>query len=171
MGVRSSNKAKKDEKAQRNKLKNAIEKGNTEGARIYAANAIREKNQSLAYLKLSSRIDGVAARVQTAINMHQLTRSMGKVVKGMSAALKSMQPEKISAVLDKFEQQFEDLDVTSAYMEESMGNSSALTTPEEQVEGLMREVADEHNLEFSLDVPTAPGGRVANPVLPQAQTT
>ena len=35
----------------------------------------------------------------------------GKVVKGMSAALKSMQPEKISAVLDKFEQQFEDLDV------------------------------------------------------------
>lgn len=35
----------------------------------------------------------------------------GKVVKGMSAALKSMKPERISAILDKFEQQFEDLDV------------------------------------------------------------
>ena len=67
----------------------------------------------MAYLKLSSRIDGVAARVQTAINMHQLTKSMGRVVKGMSAALKSMKPERISAVLDKFEQQFEDLDVRS----------------------------------------------------------
>ena len=30
----------------------------------------------------------------------------------MSAALKSMKPERISAILDKFEQQFEDLDVS-----------------------------------------------------------
>ena len=35
-------KAEKEEKA---KLKKAIQKGNTEGARIYAENAIRNKNQ------------------------------------------------------------------------------------------------------------------------------
>ena len=50
-----------------------------------------------------------------------------------------------------------------------MGNSSALTTPEEQVEGLMKEVADEHNLDFQMDVPNAPRGQVAAPALPQAQ--
>ena len=53
-------------------------------------------------------------------------------------------------------------------MEESMGNSSALTTPEEQVEGLIREVADEHNLDFQSDVPNAPRGQIAAPALPQA---
>ena len=42
-----------------------------------------------------------------------LYTNRGKVVKGMSAALKSMKPEKISAILDKFEQQFEDLDVSA----------------------------------------------------------
>ena len=44
-----------------------MEKGNMDGARIYAQNAIRLKNQSLNYLKLSSRIDAVAARVNTAV--------------------------------------------------------------------------------------------------------
>lgn len=44
-----------------------------EGARIYAQNAIREKNQSLNYLRLSSRIDGVASRVEQAIRMRTVT--------------------------------------------------------------------------------------------------
>jgi len=51
-----------------------------------------------------------------------------------------------------------------------MGNSQALTTPEEEVEGLMKEVADEHNLDFQLEVPNAPRGQLAAPALPQATT-
>jgi charged multivesicular body protein 1 len=43
-----------------------------EGARIYASNAIRKKNESLNLLKLSSRIDAVASRVQTAITMRKV---------------------------------------------------------------------------------------------------
>lgn len=40
-----------------------------EGARIYAQNVIREKNQSLNFLRLGSRVDAVAARLETAIRM------------------------------------------------------------------------------------------------------
>lgn len=47
-----------------------------EGARIYASNAIRKKNESLNLLKLSSRIDAVASRVQTAITMRKVTYIM-----------------------------------------------------------------------------------------------
>jgi hypothetical protein len=43
-----------------------------EGARIYASNAIRKKNESLNLLKLSSRIDAVASRVQTAVTMRSV---------------------------------------------------------------------------------------------------
>jgi charged multivesicular body protein 1 len=31
--------------------------------------------------------------------------------------------------MDKFEQQFEDLDVSSEYMQNAMGNTTSLTTP------------------------------------------
>ncbi len=46
--------------------------GNNDGARIYASNAIRKKNESLNLLRLSSRIDAVASRVETAVTMRQV---------------------------------------------------------------------------------------------------
>jgi hypothetical protein len=50
----------------------AIQQGNTEGARIYAQNAIRKKNETLNMLRLGSRIDAVASRVQTAVTMRKV---------------------------------------------------------------------------------------------------
>lgn len=50
-------------------LKQAIQKGNTEVARIHAENAIRQKNQAINFLRMSARVDAVAARVQSAVTM------------------------------------------------------------------------------------------------------
>lgn len=47
-----------------------------EGARIYASNAIRKKNEALNLLRLSSRIDAVASRVQTAVTMRKVVTCM-----------------------------------------------------------------------------------------------
>jgi len=115
--VRESKKCEKEVKANKNKCKQAMEKGNMEGARIYAENSIRLHNQSLNYLKLSSRVDAVAARVNTAVQMGKLTNNMTKIVGSMDSVMKSMDVEKISSVMDKFEQQFENLDLNSQYME------------------------------------------------------
>lgn len=51
----------------------ALQQGNTDGARIYAANAIRKKNESLNLLRLGSRIDAVASRVETAVTMRAVS--------------------------------------------------------------------------------------------------
>lgn len=80
-----------------------------ENAKIHAENAIRQKNQSINYLRMSARVDAVASRVQTAITTKRVTQGMTGVVKAMDAAMKSMSLEKISSVMDKFEKQFEDL--------------------------------------------------------------
>jgi charged multivesicular body protein 1 len=72
-----------------------LQQGNTEGARIYAANAIRKKNESLNLLRLSSRVDAVASRVQTAVTMRKMTQSMAGVVKGMDKAMKNMNLEQV----------------------------------------------------------------------------
>jgi len=150
--IRQSKKCEKNEKQQKKKLKNAIEKGNYEGAKIYAQNAIREKNQAMNYLRLSSRIDAVAQRVQTAVSMGQLSKNMTGVVKGMDKVLATMNIEKISKVMDKFEKQFEDLDVQTKYMEGAMDQTTAMTTPEDQVKDLINQVADEHGLQVAADL-------------------
>uniref|UniRef100_A0A8C9UL47 Charged multivesicular body protein 1B n=1 Tax=Spermophilus dauricus TaxID=99837 RepID=A0A8C9UL47_SPEDA len=108
---RSAKKCDKEEKAEKAKIKKAIQKGNMEVARIHAENAIRQKNQAVNFLRMSARVDAVAARVQTAVTMGKVTKSMAGVVKSMDATLKTMNLEKISALMDKFEHQFETLDV------------------------------------------------------------
>jgi len=147
--IKQSQKMEKQEKQDKLKIKMAIEKGNMDGAKIYAENAIRNKNQALNYLRLSSRVDAVANRVETAAKMSQLTKTMGGIVQGMDAALKSMDTEKITATMDKFEQQFQDLDVQASYMDSAMSTSTVGMTPVDQVDSLISQVADEHGLEVA----------------------
>jgi len=145
---RSSKKCEKNEKAALQKLKKAIQQGNHEGARIYGQDAIREKNQALNHLRMASRIDACSSRIETAVRMGQVTDGMKGVVKGMDKGLASMDIEKISALMDKFEQQFEDLDVKTQYMEGTMNATTATSTPAEQVDTLIEQVADANNLEL-----------------------
>jgi hypothetical protein len=73
----------------------AIQQGHNDIAKIYAQNAIRKQNERLNLLRLGSRIDAVASRVQTAVTMRQVTGSMMNVVKGMDQAMKAMDLEKV----------------------------------------------------------------------------
>ena len=50
--------------------------------------------------------------------------------------------------MDKFESQFADLDVQTSYMESTMSDTTALTTPQDQVDSLINQVADEAGLEI-----------------------
>jgi charged multivesicular body protein 1 len=145
---RSSKKCEKNEKAALEKLKKAIQQGNSEGARIYGQDAIREKNQSLNHLRMASRLDACCSRIETAVRMNAVSDSMKGVVKGMGRSMASMDIEKLSSTMDKFEQQFEDLDVKTQYMEGAMNATTATSTPAEQVDELIGRVADENNLEL-----------------------
>ncbi len=57
--------------------------------------------------------------------------------------------------MDKFESQFEDLDVQTSYMENSMGQTTAVSTPQDQIDDLIQQVADENGLELSMNMPGA----------------
>ncbi|MCJ8733925.1 hypothetical protein PDJAM_G00229300 [Pangasius djambal] len=161
---RNAKKCDKDEKAEKAKVKKAIQKGNMEVACIHAENAIRQKNQAINFLRMSARVDSVAARVQTAVTTDKVTKSMAGVVKSMDATLKSMNLEKISSLLDKFERQFETLDVQTAQMEDTMGSTTTLTMPQNEVESLMQEMADEAGLDLNMELPPGQTGFVGTSV-------
>lgn len=99
--------------------------------------------------------------------MRKVTGNMTTVVRQMDRAMESMNLEKvslslpiipygisvfteidqISMVMEKFETQFEDMNVQTAYMEGAMGDSAAVSTPQDQVDSLMSQVADEAGIE------------------------
>lgn len=103
--------------------------------------------------------------------MRQMTGNMASVVKGMDKAMDSMNLERvsrntflrikgdadatvhqISVVMDKFESQFSDLDVQTSYMEEAMSNTTATSTPQDEVDALMKQTAEEANIELQHDL-------------------
>lgn len=54
----------------------------------------------------------------------------------------------ISAVMDKFESQFEDLDVATGYYETATSSATAVGTPQDEVDRLIHLVADEAGIEL-----------------------
>ncbi|KAK7717926.1 hypothetical protein SLS57_006304 [Botryosphaeria dothidea] len=149
---RQAAKAGKDEQTEKAKLEKAMKQGHNDIAKIYAQNAIRKQNEKLNLLRLASRIDAVSSRVQTAVTMRQVTGSMANVVKGMDSAMKTMDLDKISAVMDKFETQFEDLDVATAYYENATSSATAVGTPQEDVDRLMAQAADKAGVELNQEL-------------------
>lgn len=152
---RQAAKAGKEADAEKAKVKKAMQQGNNDIAKLYAQNAIRKQNEKLNLLRLASRIDSVASRVQTAVTMRQVSGSMATVVQGMDNAMKTMNLERISLVMDTFESQFADLDVATGYYENATSNATAMVTPQEDVDRLMGQVADEAGLEMKQDLPAA----------------
>ncbi|KAI3422597.1 Charged multivesicular body protein 1b [Globodera pallida] len=157
---RNAKKCDKQEKEEKVKLTNALKKGNREVAQVHAENSIRKKNEALNYLRMSARIDAVAARVQTAATQKRVTTSMQGVVKAMESAMKSMNLEKVQNLMDRFEKDFEDLDVQSATMEGSMNATTTLNAPRSEVDALIQEAADKAGLELGLEMPSAQTGQL-----------
>lgn len=230
---KQSQKSAKEEKSERLKVKKAIEKGNLDGAKIYAQNAIRKKNESLNYLRLASRLDAVVSRLDTQAKMQSVNKSMAGIVKALDKSLASNNLEQarnsprpspdllaapyssivgtlfkfeqylvsgemplqkrcvkynsicwhleamaeyqkvlcrrawpacleclykfpqVANTMDQFEKQFENLDIQSEFVENAMNAQASLSTPEEDVNMLVQQVAEEHNLESMLNMPAA----------------
>lgn len=73
----------------------------------------------------------------------------------MDSAMKSMNLEKISTLMDKFEKEFEDLDVQTSVMEGAMSQTTATNIPTDSVDVLMKQAADEAGIELSHELPSA----------------
>ena len=150
---RSAQKCLKDESNLKSKCKLAMKNGNTEGAKIYATDAIRKKHEQLNLLQLASRLDAVVSRLETQAKLNSVNEAMQKVVKELDQYLKVNDMEKAAMTMEKFEKQFESLDVQTQLVGEAMGESVANVTPPEDVANLMRmPIADEHGLEFESDL-------------------
>lgn len=58
--------------------------------------------------------------------------------------------------MDRFETQFEDLDVATGYYENATSSATAVATPQDEVDKLMSQVADEAGVELAQDLKATP---------------
>ena len=92
------------------------------------------------------------------------------IYKGLDRALKPISTSENFIINFTVDERFEDIDVRAKYMEDAMGNTTASATPEDQVDALISQVADEHQLDvsFALDdagqVGATPAQQQADPL-------
>jgi len=160
---RDSKKLEKEEKAEKTKIKKAIEKGNKEGAQIYAQNAIRKKNAAQNMLKLSARFDAVSSRLKDAAKNSELQKDISKCVPQLQRVMDSVPIEKLAEGMEQFEQVFEDLDVRSEFMAGAIDSTTAQATPANEVDSLIKLVGEEHALDVKDMLMDTPIGQLAPP--------
>lgn len=154
--AKESQRCEREEKQEKIKAKKYLEKGLIDTARIHAENAIRKKSESLNYLKLSSKLDAVGSKIQTAQRTEHMTNQFRSVIPQIDRVLSNMKLENISQTMGDFEKCFEDLDVASGYISESLNQTTGVSSSREQVDGLLGEIASEHNIQVVDEMGNAP---------------
>ncbi|KAL7667648.1 hypothetical protein ACOME3_010532 [Neoechinorhynchus agilis] len=159
---RWAKKALNDSERERARVKRALTAGHQQGAehyeaaRIYAENAVRKRHEYLNYLRLSARVDGVRSRVQSAYAMRAVIKDVHQITNTLERAMDVFQLEKVSEIMDKFERQFDNVDVKSGVMEHTMNSVTTLNAPADEVMNLLRKVADENGIELKAQLDQIP---------------
>merc|ERR1712118_648167 len=92
-------------------------------------------------------MDAVASRLDAADKSQSLSQDIAKTVPQLEKALKDMSVEQIATNTESFEKLFEDLDVRSEFIANAVDSTTATSTPVDQVDQLIAQVADEHALD------------------------
>ena len=98
-------------------------------------------------LKLSSRIDGVVHRMESVLQQKKVTKMLSTVSKDLDPMLNDSSLMKMSVAMDRFETQFETLDIQSKVMESAIDNGTAASFKEDQVDALLQQIADENAMD------------------------
>ena len=154
MGKQMAKEAKKAETQNKNlikKVKDCIAKGDYEQAKVAASDAIRQKNQVRRYRVLSSKIDTVAQRLQSAYQNQRLTEQMQSLTQQMVGAGNMMDMVKMTETMANFEKLFDDLDTNATMMDQVFDNVNAGTVNDAEVNTLIQQVAQQNGMKLSDD--------------------
>jgi len=99
------------------------------------------------YLKLSSKMDAMASKLDSADKSMQMSNTMQKSVAQLQRSMDKMTPEQMAQNMGEFEKIFEDLDVRTDYMNDAIDSTTATTTPADQVDSLIQQVGEEYALD------------------------
>jgi charged multivesicular body protein 1 len=123
---------------------------------------MRKKTESLNYLKLAARVDGVKSRLETMSANQKLAQQLAGVSKALEQSTQTMNILEVAKVMDRFSGTLEDVTVMEDSIADAIDKSTASMVQQSDVDDLIRQVADEYSLEIHSLLPDL----VATPTSP-----
>merc|ERR1711977_47866 len=153
--LRSAQKSEKDAGANKKKIKKALEQGNMEAARLYTENTIRKNRENMNYQRLSARVEAVASKLDSSVQMNKVSSKMAKITQKLGPTMNAMSTLEVAKNMGDFESMFEDMEVREQMMGDAIDGTTTNMIPEDEVSALLKSEADAHNIEIGHMMPDA----------------
>ena len=151
--ARESTKADKEKLQNIAKAKDSLKKGNEEGARLFLELADQKKNESMNYLKMSARLEHLAANIKSKNASMQMVGELDRFSPLLQFQAENMPIEEMYRKLNDFGVAYDNLTVKGKMMDENIDNVLGEKGSTQKVDQMMKELQAEVQMDMGM-VPT-----------------
>lgn len=149
-----SKRADKEKTKEVEKARNAIKKGNDEGAKLFLNMASMKQKESIKCLQMAHKMDALVTVIKSNTNNTQMMESINKLAPLLDAQAQSIPVEKIYADMDKFERSMNDILVSGKVMDQMLNANMQDTNQELAVDNMFAQMKKELICDVSNDLNT-----------------
>eukprot|EP00262_Sarcandra_glabra_P008343 TRINITY_DN21791_c0_g1_i1.p1 TRINITY_DN21791_c0_g1~~TRINITY_DN21791_c0_g1_i1.p1 ORF type:complete len:213 (-),score=63.09 TRINITY_DN21791_c0_g1_i1:316-954(-) len=149
-------------------IKKTAKTGNEAATKILARQLVRLRQQIASLQGSRAQMRGIATHTQAMHANTAVADGMKGASKAMSAMNKQMAPAKQAKIMQEFQRQSAQMDMTSEMMSESIDDALDNDEAEEETDELTNQVLDEIGVDVASQLSSAPKGRVAGKKIQEA---
>ncbi|MCY3411389.1 MAG: Snf7 family protein [Candidatus Heimdallarchaeota archaeon] len=153
--TRSMRKMENQEKKNERKIREAIRKGDTESARMFANETVRNRKSVRGYQSLINKIDGLIYKLERAEAIQGIASEMRGIANSLANINNQLNLPEIDNLVGNMQETLESIDDTSEVLEDSMDNMFESDIDEGEVDNLLQEYGVEVGLSMEAGLPVA----------------
>ncbi|KAK1266524.1 hypothetical protein QJS04_geneDACA015281 [Acorus gramineus] len=142
-------------------IKRTAKTGNEAATKILARQLVRLRQQISNLQGSRAQMRGIATHTQAMHAHTSVAAGIKGASKAMSAMNKQMEPAKQAKIIQEFQRQSAQMDMTSEMMSESIDDALDNDEAQEETEELTNQVLDEIGIDVVSQLSSAPKGRIA----------
>ncbi|CAL9175358.1 vacuolar protein sorting-associated protein 2 homolog 3-like [Musa acuminata AAA Group] len=152
-------------------IKGTAKTGNEAATKILARQLIRLRQQISNLQGSRAQMRGIATHTQAMHATTSVAAGMKGATKAMGAMNKQMAPAKQIKVMQEFQRQSAQMDMTSEMMSDSVDDVLDNEEAEDEIEDLTSQVLDEIGVDVASQLSSAPKGRIAGKNVGSAESS
>ncbi len=151
---RAQRKLERDESRIQLKMRQAIQRGDMEGARLYATDIVRSRKWVLGYQRLVSRINGLIFKLERADSAANLAEEMHSIAGALRAANAQLNVPDLDHVIQDMERSIDGIDDSTETIEEGIDDLLVTDTDPNEIDRLIDQTATEMGVSVGGELPS-----------------
>ena len=151
---RAQRKLARDESKMQLKMKQSIQRGDLESARLFATDIVRSRRWEFGYQKLVSRINGLIFKLERADTAASMAEEMHGIASALRAANAQLQIPDLDRVIQDMESSIDGIEESTGTIEDGIDDLLVADSDPAEVDRLIEQTAAELGVSTQAGLPT-----------------